>query len=100
MEITLRYQQIKRNRLWAVDRSDAEDLGKAGWVYEKKFVTGKRSHMVILSILNILAVNISKTVKCCSLVLILTHQVCLSSGAGNPYQDAGKGQTCSWEKCW
>lgn len=99
LEIILRDQQIKRNRLWAADRNDAEDPGKAGWVYERKFVTGKRSHMVILSILKISAVNISKTLKCFSLVLTPTHQVCFSSRTRNPYQGyVGKGQPCPWEE--
>lgn len=98
LEIILRHQQIKRNRLWAVDRNNAEDPGEARWVYERKFVTGKRSYMVILSILNIFAVNISKTLKCCSLVLVPTHQICFSSRTRNPYQAVGKRQTCSWEK--
>lgn len=86
---------MKRNRFWAVDRDDAEDPGKAGWVYERKFVTGKRSYLVIL---NVFAVNISKTLKCFSLVLIQIHQVCFSSRTSNPYQVVGKGQTCPWEE--
>lgn len=89
MEITIRQQQIKSNTLWAADRNDAEDPGKAGWIYERKLITGKRSYRVILSILNVFAVNKSKTLKGCSLVLIPTQQVCFNSRTRNPYQDVG-----------